>query len=161
MKIALTLILSFTFLTIRPSQIKLNLDNLKSKTEKPDPISIKAKIIVETFKHIESGGNYELPGASGEKGAYQILPDTWERLCRKHFDSVLVPTPINQDLVVLTDARYRLEQGYSIEQIASLWNCGSPNYIGKIGINKYGVPYNVPAYVNKFVNQFKIIEKSI
>jgi len=110
----------------------------------------KAEKIAKAIKFIESNGRYEVLGASGEKGAYQILKPTWEYWCKKHLSKRLEMTPKNQDTVVVVVIQHYLDRGYNELQIASIWNCGRPNWDGKIGTNKYGVPYNVPAYVEKF-----------
>lgn len=115
--------------------------------------------IADAIKQIESGGNYEAKGASGENGAYQFMPSTWAGWSSQYASQVLqksvksLPmTPENQDAVAKWKIQSWLSQGYAPEQIASLWNSGSPDWQGKVGKNKMGVNYNVPAYVDKFRN---------
>ena len=109
--------------------------------------------IAATIKQIESGGDYNIRGKSGEFGAYQFMPDTWYQWSREYRQATgAVPsgTPENQDAVALFKIQQWQNQGYSPEQIASLWNSGSPDATGKVGKTARGVSYNVPAYVERF-----------
>jgi hypothetical protein len=111
--------------------------------------------IIATFSHQESRGNYFAIGGSGDRGKYQILPSTWKGWCREYFGKQLEMSPTNQDLMIETVISDWVDKGLTIEQIAAKWNSGS--HIGwknKIGVNKYGVPYNVPQYVINFVKQY-------
>jgi hypothetical protein len=122
-----------------------------------------AQSLANTIKFIESDadqlafttgiveGNYNARGLSGEIGAYQIMPETWNRYCIRYFKEVLEPTKENQDLIVVTVMEDLINRGYSIEQIAAIWNSGThKNWETKIGVNSYGAYYNVPAYVHAF-----------
>jgi hypothetical protein len=111
--------------------------------------------LMVTFSEIESGHNYTANGQSGEKGRYQYMPRTWKSLCKKYFGKEVSNTPEYQELVTYNILHEYIKKGYAIDQIASIWNCGSPKYEGKIGINQFSVAYNVPAYVNKFVNAYR------
>lgn len=114
--------------------------------------------IANAIKQIESGGNYEAQGASGEFGAYQFMPGTWDQWSNEYANNVLqqsavLPkTPENQDAVAEWKIQQWQQQGYSPDQIASLWNSGRPEYEGNVGVNSMGVKYDVPGYVNKFTN---------
>jgi len=117
-----------------------------------------ASEIAETIKQIESGGNYEAQGGSGEFGAYQFMPGTWLEWSRQYnkdtngIISGLEMTPENQDKVASWKIQNLLNEGYSPEQVASTWNSGSPDWEGKVGVNEAGVKYDVPGYVEKFKN---------
>ena len=124
--------------------------------------------LVNTIKWIESDrraeslktgiikGNYKARGKSGEIGAYQIMPGTWNRYCNKYFKKVLEPTEENQDLLVSYVIEDLINRDYSIEEIAAIWNSGSHrNWQTKIGINSKGAYYNVPAYVATFKSVHK------
>lgn len=119
--------------------------------------------LMNTIKFIESDrcpesfetgivqGNYNAIGLSGEIGAYQIMPTTWEYWCKKFFNEVLFTTEENQDLLVYTVIEDLINRGYSTEEVAATWNSGSPdNWETKVGVNSYGAYYNVPAYVQAF-----------
>jgi soluble lytic murein transglycosylase-like protein len=112
-------------------------------------------------KH-ESGGNYKAKGGSGEFGAYQFMPSTWKSWAKKYLgDANAKMDKINQNKV----AYYRIldwkNQGYNPGQIASLWNSGSANWQGKMGVNKYGIKYNVPKYVENVYSLFKKFSKLV
>lgn len=117
--------------------------------------------IANAIKQIESNNNYEAKGASGEYGAYQFMPGTWDSWSKEYakannislMPGGLAKTPENQDAIAKWKISQWLKQGLSPEQIAAKWNSGSEvGWENKIGVNKQGVAYNVPAYVNKFKN---------
>jgi len=111
--------------------------------------------IVDSIKNVESGGDYNAKGKSGEFGAYQFMPRTWDAWsgeftqATKGQAQTLVPTPANQDAVATWKIEQLQKQGYTPDQIASIWNSGSPDYAGKTGTNSQGVKYDVPGYVKK------------
>jgi len=108
-----------------------------------------AEQIAMAIKQQESGGNYGARGASTENGAYQFMPATWKEWAKKWLGNPNAPmTSNNQDKVAISQIKEWQSQGYNAQQIASMWNSGSPNWEGKTGKNSYGVPYDVPAYVN-------------
>ena len=111
--------------------------------------------IADSIKRVESGGDYNAKGKSGEFGAYQFMPRTWNAWSNEYLKSQgkqpmsLLPTPANQDAVATWKIEQLQKQGYTPDQIASIWNSGSPEYAGKVGTNSQGVKYNVPGYVKK------------
>ena len=123
-----------------------------------DTSSANATQIANAIKQIESNNNYEAKGASGEYGAYQFMPATWDSWSSDYANKVLgqstrrlEQTPENQDAVAEFKIQQWLSQGLSSEQIAAKWNSGSEiGWENKIGVNKQGVAYNVPNYVKKF-----------
>lgn len=125
-----------------------------------DTSSASASQIANAIKTIESNNNYSAKGASGEYGAYQFMPGTWDSWSSEYAREVLKqsarrlnPTPENQDAVAIFKINQWLSQGLSPEQIAAKWNSGSEiGWEKKIGVNKQGVAYNVPNYVNKFIS---------
>lgn len=112
--------------------------------------------LMRVFRIKESSENYQAVGGSGEKGAYQFMPETWKRLCRLYSCDPSDRSKENQDRVAKKELTRLLKHGYSIRQIASIWNSGSPN-CNKKGINKDGIPYDVGKYVNDFVKKFNKI----
>jgi hypothetical protein len=116
-----------------------------------------ATSIANAIKKVESNGNYNAKGGSGENGAYQFMPSTWASWSKDYANQVLgksignLPmTPENQDAVAQWKIQSWLDQGLNPQQIAAKWNSGSEvGWENKIGTNKLGVKYNVPAYVNK------------
>jgi len=120
-----------------------------------------ANEIANAIKMVEGGGNYNAKGGSGESGAYQFMPATWKQYSGEYLNSIgkagqsLSMTPENQDTVALYKIQGWIDQGYSADQIASIWNSGKPNYEGNVGINSKGIRYDVPAYVNKVLSFIK------
>jgi hypothetical protein len=109
---------------------------------------LNADRMADAIRQVESGGDYEARGASGEYGAYQIMPATW-----KGWAGDLEQTPENQDKVVREKIGEWIKAGLTYEQIAAKWNSGSEKgWKNKKGVNKKGVPYDVPAYVNKVLD---------
>jgi hypothetical protein len=126
-------------------------NNLHSIVNSSDPLS-EVDRIIQTIRIIESNGNYDTLGQSLEKGAYQFQPATFKSysllLFKKELD---INNPKHQDSVARYIVLHFIDKNYTPDQIASIWNCGSPRYEGKVGVNKYGVKYDVPGYVSKFL----------
>ena len=106
---------------------------------------------------MNEGGNYTAHGANGEYGAYQMLPATFNSWAKQAGLGSNIPmTQENQDAV----ARWRItdwtNKGYFPEQELAGWNTGNPyaNWKNMVGRNSQGIPYNVPAYVNKGMGNY-------
>ena len=137
----------------------LNLDGTPRITDNNVNITgATAKSIANAIKQVESGGNYNAKGASGENGAYQFMPATWESWSREYAREALgVDTPLsmsksNQDFVAEFKIQQWLDQGLTPQQIAAKWNSGSEvGWENKVGVNSKGVKYDVPGYVSKVI----------
>lgn len=127
--------------------------------------SNKAQAIADAIGETETGSipnmanRYTARGGSGENGRYQFMPGTWKAWSTEfardtmglNIKKPLPLTPENQDSIVRWKVQQWLDSGLTPEQVAAKWNSGSPfGWENKIGTNKMGVKYNVPAYVNKF-----------
>lgn len=107
--------------------------------------------IMSAIREIESGGDYHAVGGSGEYGAYQFMPSTWHLYCIAHFGRVLnIRSEEDQDAVAYAKISSLLMKEHTPEQVASIWNSGRPDWRGRVGVNRYGIAYNVPRYVKKF-----------
>lgn len=107
-----------------------------------------ASTIANAIKTVESQGNYNAKGASGEIGAYQFMPSTWKQWAGEFLGDPNAPlTRENQDYVAQAKIDSLIGQGYGPEQIALIWNGGTPKR--KSGVNKYGVKYDSGAYADK------------
>lgn len=131
-----------------------------------DPFLVGA--ITASIAGTENGGKPNLSnpseGQSGEmKSIYQYTPGTWKSAAKQFLGSS--DAPLNSDtetFVTMQRVNKWLQQGYNPQQIFSMWNAGpgEPNaYEGKFsngesatGMNKYGVKYNVPKYVDTAMN---------
>lgn len=119
--------------------------------------------LAQSISKTETGGSaspYTQGGASGEYGAYQYTAPTWAADSQKYLGQS-VPlnqaTPAQQDEVAYNKIKDLGTRGYTPAQIASIWNSGKPDPTGNVGVNKYGVTYDTPAYVSKvesYYNQF-------
>jgi hypothetical protein len=106
--------------------------------------------LAKAIRNVESGGNYDAKGGSGEFGAYQYMPDSWKQWAGQYLKNPsATPDKINQNKVAYYRIKELKDQGYKPDQIASIWNSGKPEWRGNVGINKYGVKYDTPGYVSK------------
>lgn len=127
-------------------------------------MALNKKIITlaKAIREVESGHNFEARGASGERGAYQFMPGTWRDWARDFLgDENAEMTPENQNKVAYYKIESLRNQRYSPKEIASIWNSGSPKWAGKIGVNKLGVRFDVPAYVNKVIGEYKRLQTAL
>jgi hypothetical protein len=107
--------------------------------------------LLYAIREVESGGNYEMVGGSREYGAYQFTMATWRMYTFLYFREILEMSPENQDRVARQKVENLVDAGFSDREIASIWNCGKPDWEGRIGVNRYGVRYNVPHHVEKVI----------
>ena len=122
--------------------------------------------LAKAIRKQESGGNYTLPGASGEYGAYQFTNDTWNGEAPKYGINVPLKeaTPEQQNAVAYNQIKAWKDAGKDVTQIASMWNAGEGEpdaYTGKfstgkpsIGTNNFGFKYDVPSYVKAVTNNY-------
>lgn len=120
----------------------------------PQGLDPTAFYLTKAIKKAETGTStdpYNTKGASGEFGAYQYTPDTWKVQAQKFLGDANAPmSEENQNKVAYSNVKSLLDQGYTQSQVASIHNSGNPdaNATGT-GVNKFGVHYDVPGYVNK------------
>lgn len=125
------------------------------------PLDPKVKAMTQAIRDTESGGDFNAKGASGEFGAYQFMPDTWQAYAREA--GVNAPfgsaTPDQQNEVAYKKIKQWKDQGYNVGQIASMWNAGpgKPNaYVeGNKGTNTQGVAYDTQAYAEKVAKAYQ------
>ena len=116
------------------------------------------KLLLKTLRFVESRERYDISGKSSEYGAYQFTRASWRDYCVRFFGERLdICNPINQDLVAAKKIELFIDAGFTDAEIFSLWNCGSPKWEGKVGINQWGVAYNVPAYVHSALTTLNTI----
>lgn len=122
--------------------------------------------LAQAIRHVESNGDYEAKGASGEYGAYQFEPDTWNALA-PHF-GVNVPlnqaTPEEQNEVAYKQLALWKQSNptWNVGNFASAWNAGvgNPNAYQEnhVGVNSQGVSYDTPAYAAKIAQTYQQIK---
>lgn len=121
-----------------------------------------AKDIVNAIEQVESSGGVNTMGKSGEKGALQFMPNIWKEYSEAYLKAqgksgVLPQTYENQRKVAEFKIQSWMNQGFDTEQLAAAWNAGPQKAVTgewkkMIGVNKYGIKYDTPSYVNKFLN---------
>lgn len=124
--------------------------------------------IVKALALVENGGKIPLEnpskGQSGEmKSIFQFTPGTWRMYAKEILGKDDVPLNQGTESVVTYGKVHKwLQEGYSPEEIASIWNSGKPDAYKKEwrGTNKYGVKYDTPGYVEKFKKYLGSSEKS-
>lgn len=118
--------------------------------------------LARAIRQQESGGNYNAVGDNGTShGAYQWNKDHFAEGAKQFGLNPNDFSPENQDKVAYKQIEAYKNAGYSPDQIASTWNSGSKDPMGKKGtavINGKPVNYDTPVYVAKVMsnfNQFK------
>ncbi len=119
--------------------------------------------LAKSIRQVESGGNFQAKGASGEYGAYQWEPDTWAANSK----AAGIDVPLEQatsaqqnEVAYKTLASWKSQHpDWNIGNFASAWNAGegAPNaYLdNNTGTNSKGVSYNTPAYAKKVAETYQ------
>lgn len=122
------------------------MDNQTPGTNQIDPTALQ---LSRAIRQAETNGNYTLNGKSGEKGAYQWMPGNFESAAKKYGLDPSDFSQTNQDHVAYMQIKEQLDAGHSQSEVASWWNSGKYDPTGNVGVNKQGVAYNTPGYVDK------------
>lgn len=122
--------------------------------------------LTKAIRKTESNDNFTARGASGEFGAYQYTPDTWNGVAKKYGINVPLEqaSPRQQNEVTYRRVKEWKDAGYNVGQIASMWNAGEgrPNAYKENfrGVNKFGVQYDTPAYATKVATAYQGIKST-
>lgn len=118
---------------------------------------------LKATRDVESQGNFQAKGASGEYGAYQFTNNTWNAKAKAA--GVNVPleqaTPEQQNEVAYkTVAQWKKDHpDWNVGNYASAWNAGEgkPNaYVeGNKGVNDKGVSYDTADYAKKVATAYQ------
>ncbi len=130
-------------------------------TQKATPNDIDVINLSKAIIQHESGGNPTIKGASKEYGLAQWIEPTWNAEAKKYLG--YVPkwgsnemTPEIQKAVLASKVAEKKNAGLNPAQIAAEHNSGSPvGWENKVGVNKYGVKYDVPSYVKKVTDLYQ------
>lgn len=116
--------------------------------------------MARAIKSVETSGSqnpYQAKGGSGEYGAYQYTAPTWAADSQKYLGQA-VPlegaTTAQQNQVAYGKIKDLKAQGYTPDQVASIWNSGKPDPTGNVGTNSSGVNYDTPQYVKSVTNAY-------
>lgn len=137
----------------------------------PTALDQDAVNMAKAIRQSESGGNFAARGKSGEYGAYQFTPSTWNNLSQKYLGQPVdleKSTPEQQNEVAYRQIKDWKDKGYNVGQVASMWNAGEGEpeaYTGKfsngqssIGKNDKGVAFDVPKYVQSVAETYQNIK---
>lgn len=124
--------------------------------------------LAKAIRQVESGNRAVTPAEGsqlGGKSRYQYTRDTWKSVAGKYLGNPNAEMTLeNENKATYSRLLDWKKQGYDPGQIASMWNAGEgrPNAHKENfrGTNKYGVRYDVPAYVNKVYNEYKSVKKT-
>lgn len=117
--------------------------------------------LAKAIRHVESGGNFDARGGSGEIGGYQYTPDTWKGAASKYGINVPLEQATRQQQNEVTYKRLKewKDSGKNVGQIASMWNAGEgrPNAYKENwkGVNQFGVAYDTPSYARKVATAYQ------
>lgn len=125
-------------------------------------VSLDPQIVamLRAIRHQESGGNYQARSKDGGMGAYQFT-NTWKPWSQKYLGVANAPmTVVNQNKVAYARISEMKNKGYNPAQIAAAWNAGEGKvkndaWKKMVGVNKFGIKYNVPRYVKNVYAMYK------
>lgn len=131
---------------------------LDPKTNQPLDASVVA--LAKAIRTQESGSNYNAPGKSGEKGAYQWMSGNFENAAKQYGLNPTDFSPVNQDKVAYYQLKDLKNKGYTPEQVAASWNAGEGSLKGdkwktNVGTNSQGVKYDTPSYVSGVIQHYQ------
>ena len=147
--------------TTQPAQVSNPVSLGSQDSGQLDPTIVN---MARAIKHAETSGSsspYTAPGKSGEYGAYQYTEQTWNADSQKYLGQSVPLTQASvaqQNEVAYKKIADLKAQGYKPDQVASIWNHGSPDYQGVVGVhtNPDGskVNYDTPTYVKRVVDAY-------
>jgi len=126
----------------------------------PD-VSREAEKLASAIKRVESGGNPNAKGASGERGSFQFMPETWETISREIAGDTLPQTPENEERVAQQKIDQLLDRGLNEEEVALVWNTSlggeeEPRRVS--GVNEQGVEFDSSQYADKVTSTLREME---
>ena len=130
----------------------------------PTQLDPQAVALAKAIRQTESGGDWSAKGGSGEWGAYQFTPGTWDAYASEAGVNAVFgsATPDQQNEVAYKKIKQWKDQGYNPGQIASMWNAGAgkPNAYqeGHKGVNAHGVEYDTPEYAKKVAMAYQSLK---
>lgn len=133
-------------------------------TQQPQALDPQAVNLAKSIRQTESGGNFQAKGKSGEHGAYQFMPATWDAYSKEA--GVNVPleqaTPEQQNEVAYKKIKQWKDAGHNVGEIASMWNAGEGKpqaYLqNNVGTNDKGVSFDTPEYAKKVATEYQTLK---
>ena len=139
----------------------------------PQPLDQDVINLAKAIRQVESGNRPVTPQeGSGFGGAsrYQYSHDTWGKVAKKYLGDENAPLSLeNENQATYYRIKEWKDKNKTPAQIASMWNAGEDdpdaytgvfNSTGKpsVGVNDYGVKYDVPGYVQKVRQAYEQIK---
>ncbi len=100
------------------------------------------------------------------RGKYQFEPGTWSQLAQevgpivgRKPSSFNIANPVDQETLATYEIDKHLNAGRTPEQVAVRWQTGDPDSTVTRGVNAQGVAYDVPAYVDRFKQNFAKVQQ--
>lgn len=103
---------------------------------------------MEAISHVETGGNHNARGKSGEKGKLQYLESTFILWSKEVTGRVLPFNETNEEYIALKMIDKWISYGYTDRQIAWIWNSGRADTCIS-GVNRHNVQYDSCSYADK------------
>jgi hypothetical protein len=137
------------------------------------PTHPQTELVKQAIAMNESGGEaspyqaQERAKGGRAKGKYQFEPDTWNQLAlevgpilgRKP-SSFNIANADDQETLATYEIDKHLNAGRTPEQVAVRWQTGDPFSTVTTGVNpKTGIAYDVPAYVDRFRQNFAQVQQ--
>lgn len=117
--------------------------------------------LTKAIRQVESNGNFQAKGKTGEYGAYQFMGPTWNAMSSKFGINVPLEqaTPQQQNEVAYKQIKEWKDAGHNVGQIASMWNAGPGNpdaYLnGNKGTNSKGVGFDTGLYAQRVATTYQ------
>lgn len=140
----------------------------------PDPriIAFQKALGQKESNNTPTPPNTRITMTEGSVGRFQYLPETFRKYSSQYFGGVNpqtgkpldVTNDFDQKIVNYAYVKDKMDQGYSPYDVAASWNAGEgriSDWQNMKGVNKYGNKYDVPAYANEVVHNFKQYAKQV
>lgn len=140
----------------------------------PDPriIAFQKALGQKESNNTPTPANTRITLTEGSVGRFQYLPETFKKYSKQYFGGVNPTTgkplditnDFDQKIVNYAYIKDKMDQGYSPYDVAASWNAGEGrinDWQNMRGVNKYGNKYDVPAYANEVVHNFKQYAKQV
>jgi len=137
-------------------------------TQTPEQLDQNVVAMMRALREHESGNKAVLPQEKGIGGAsiYQYTTSTWKGVAEKYLGDANAPlNRANENKATYYRIKDWKDKGFKPAQIASMWNAGENEpdaYTGKfsngkpsVGVNSYGVKYDVPAHAKSVLAKFQ------
>lgn len=130
-----------------------------------DQLDPQAVSLAKSIRHVESGGDFQSQGKSGEYGAYQFTEPTWDNYSKQYGINVPLKqsTPQQQNEVAYKKIKEWKDQGKNVGEIASMWNAGEGKpdaYLkGNSGTNDKGVHYDTAGYAKNVATTYQQLKQ--